>query len=317
MNDEEKKAHDEAVARAREANSTRNTERLKLMEQIADGTDEARAADFQDDSEDTEARAAREEKEAAELMAKGLQEEGVEPQEEEADTRVTNGETFYRQVINGQEKWQTLKQIRETASKVEAADEYLRTAAESVKNASRLALSTKDEPSNVERVDVRAILRAAVMGEEEAIEKLASVLETRPSEVTPDVVRQIDQRLSFRTELAGLEEKSKDLLENPYTKRLFRDRLQEMRAENPNMGLSEAYTSIDKELRTAFPGLTKARTQDKLERKKTLVNVPTAASRQLAEEEPEGEEDVSSVIEKMAKARGLSPIVHASNRRER
>ncbi|HXN95966.1 MAG TPA: hypothetical protein VN879_15790, partial [Candidatus Acidoferrales bacterium] len=75
--------------------------------------------------------------------------------------------------------------------------------------------------------------------------------------------------------------------------------------------LSEAYTSIDKELRTAFPGLTKAQTQTKLERKRTLVNVPTAASRQQTEEEPEGEEDVGNVIEQMAKARGLNPHVHS------
>jgi hypothetical protein len=247
-------------------------------------------------------------------MAKGLQEEGAEIPETE-DTRVTNGETFYRQIVNGQEKWQTLKQIRETASKVEAADEYLRTASEAVKNASRLALSKQDEPSNVERVDVRAILRAAVLGDDDAIEKLASVLETRPSEVTPDVVRQIDQRLSFRTELASLEAKSKDLLENPYMGRLFRDRLNEMKAENPTMGLSEAYGSIDKELRTAFPQVAKTQVKDKLERKRTLVNVPTAASRQVTEDESEGEEDVGSVIEAMAKAQGRAIIHHPASRR--
>lgn len=321
MTPEEQKAADEAAEKASKANSTMNNDRLAKIESIADGRDAF------DELDDREAAAAKEDAEAKAYGIK-LQTEGVDAnvvegntveessetvKEDTGDTKVVNGETYYRQIVNGREKWQTLKEIRASASKVEAADEYLQTAAESVRNASRLALS-KDAPSNVEKVDVRSLLRAAALGDEEAIEKLASVIETRPSEVTPDVVRQIDQRLSFRTELASLEEKSKDLLENPYTKRLFRDRLNEMKEENPTMGLTEAYTSIDKELRAVFPGLTKAKTQDKLERKRTLVNVPTAASRQAAEEEPEGEEDVSEVIQKIAKARGLAPIVHSPRR---
>lgn len=314
---DEKKTPDEeraeAIARAREANSVMNTDRLKTIEAIADAADEHRAADFQDDSEDVEARAAAEDAAAAEVLAKGLQEEGAEP---EGDEKTVNGETYFKLIINGREVWKTLKDIRTSASKVEAADEYLQTAAEAVKNASRQALSKQDEPVNLEKDEMKKLLASVALGDEEAIEKLASALSTRPSEPT-DVLRQIDQRLSFRTELASLESKSKDLLDNPYMGRLFRDRLNEMKAENPTMGLTEAYTSIDKELRTAFPQVTKTQVKDKLERKKTLVNVPTAASRQTTEEEAEGEEDVGSVIEKMAKARGLTPIVHASTRRER
>jgi hypothetical protein len=316
MNEEEKKAHEEAVAKATEANRSKNNERLAKIEAIADGAEEHRKDDLEgidvkDDAAEREARAIAEDEAAAKLLqAEGATEEAKEPPAD-SDTKEVNGETYYRQIVNGREKWQTMKEIRTLASKVEAADEYLQNASEAARNASRLALSREDEPSKVEKVDLRKLLRAAVLGDEEAIETLASALETRPSEVTPDVVRQIDQRLSFRTELAQLEDKSKDLLENPYTKRLFRDRLNELKEENPTMGLTEAYTSIDKELRTAFPNISKAKTQDKLERKRTLVNVPTAASRQTTEEEPEGEEDVSTVIEQMAKARGLQPHVHS------
>ena len=314
MTPEEKKAHDEAVAKATEANRAKNNERLAKIEAIADGADEHREGDFdeplviKDDAEERERRAIAEDEEAARL----LQTEGVKEDDksETSDTKVVNGVTHYLQIVNGREKWQSLQEIRQSASKVEAADEYLRTAAESVKNASRLALSQKDDPVSVDKDDMRKLLSAVALGDEEAIEKLASVLSTRPSEPS-DVVRTIDQRLSFRTELAGLEAKSRDLLENPYMGRLFRDRLNELKAENPTMGLSEAYTSIDSELRKAFPGVTKARTQDKLERKRTLVNVPTAASRQVSTEDEEGEEDVGSVIETMAKARGLSPHVHS------
>lgn len=323
MNEEERKAHDAAVAAAAAANESRNQSRLDRMNAIADRSDEDKPEDladtdgvFKDDSDAAEARAAAEEAESR-AYAKKLQAEGAdETPATDSDTKTVNGEVHYRQIINGQERWQTLKQIRTAASKVDAADEYLRSAAESVKNASRLALSREDERNNVEKVDVRSILRAAVMGDEEAIEKLASVLETRPSEVTPDVVRQIDQRLSFRTELASLESKSKDLLEHPYMGRLFRDRLNEMKAENQNMGLAEAYTSIDQELRQAFPSIAQARTQTKLERKRTLVNVPSAAARQVTDEDEEGEEDVQDTINAMAKLRGQAQAVPHSRTRQ-
>jgi hypothetical protein len=318
MTPEEKKAHDEAVAKATEANRNKNNERLAKMEAIADGADQHREADFddaleiKDDAEDRERRAIAEDEEAARLLqTEGASEESSKSVEEvTGDTKVVNGVTYYLQIVNGREKWQSLAEIRQSASKVEAADEYLRTAAESVKNASRLALSKQDEPASFGKDEVKRLLASAALGDEDAIERLASVISTRPSEPS-DVLRQIDQRLSFRTELASLEAKSKDLLENPYMGRLFRDRLNELKAENPTMGLAEAYTSIDTELRKAFPGVTKARTQDKLERKRTLVNVPTAAARQVREEDEEGEEDVGNVIEQMAKARGLSPHVHS------
>ena len=301
---------------AKDALKERNDERLARMEAIADSNDASRDADeaamgIKDDSEERERAAAEEDARAAEVIAKGLQEEGAAP---DSDTKTVNGEVYYRQIVNGQEKWQTLKDIRTTASKVESGDEYLRQASEAVKNASRLALSHQDETSNVEEDDVAEILRAAVLGDDEAIKKLASRLKARPSEVTPDVVRTIDQRLSFRTELASLEAKSKDLLENPYMGRLFRDRLNEMKAENPKMGLSEAYTSIDTELRTAFPQVTKHTAQDKLERKRTLVNVPTTAARQPAEGEPEREDDYGSAIADLAKSRQPRPNPYASRR---
>jgi len=316
MNEEEK-AKAEAI---KKANEDRNNSRLKLMEQIADSSEDRRRDDIdglelKDDDAEREARAIREDEEAARL----LQTEGVtsdtEPTHESSqpgDEKVINGERHYLTIVNGVEKWMTLKNLREVAQKVESADEYLRTAKESVTNAARLALSQKDEQSNVNKVDVRSVLRAAVLGDDEAIEKLASVFEeiqAKPSAVTPDVLQQIDQRLSFRTELEQLERKSKDLLENPYMARLFRSRLNELKESSPTMGLSEAYSSIDRELRTAFPGF-KTKAADKLERKRTLVNPPSAASRQVVEEEPEGEESLVDVIEQMAKARGLSAHVH-------
>jgi hypothetical protein len=300
---EEKEMKEEALKKAQVANENRNSERLKLMEQIADTSETGRTEDIEGiEKEQLE----------AETTAKALQEEGAEPEKqvEEAipgDEKDINGVKHFLTIVNGQEKWLTLQQLREKASKVEAADEYLRTAAEAARTAAAVVPS-KDEPPSLGEDEIAELLRKQALGDDEATRALAKAL-AKPS-VTPDVLQALDQRLSFRTELAELEAKSRDLLEDPYMGRLFKARLNELKQTAPNTRLAEAYTSIDKELRTAFPGYKAGKLQDKLERKRTLPQVPTASARQVQEAEEEGEEDAATVIERMAKARGISPHVH-------
>jgi hypothetical protein len=293
--------------KVREAIERRNSERLQLMENIADSSEMGRKEDIEgiDKGEPDE------EQRAAEAAARALQEEGAALEKsapEEGDSKVVDGVTYYLTIVNGREKWQTLKQLRETASKVEAADEYLRNASEAARKSAREALSHKDESSSLEEDEARKLLAAAALGDEEAIGKLARAITAKPS-VTPDVLQALDQRLSFRTELASLEAEQKDLLEDPYMGRLFRARLNELKQEAPDTKLSDAYRNIGKELRTAFPGY-KGTAQAKLERKRTLPQVPQAATRQATETEEEGEEDASAVIERLAKARGVTPHLH-------
>ena len=122
-------------------------------------------------------------------------------------------------------------------------------------------------------------------------------------------MQKIDQRLSFRTELAALESEQREILDDPMLGELFQSRLNRLKAEAPQTPLAVAYRSIGKEIRDRFP-LKSSTAQDKLERKRTLPQVPSAAARQQTETEDEGDEDVSQVIDKMAKARGYTPHVH-------
>lgn len=313
MNKDEKEMHDEALKKAAEANQSQNNGRLKLMEQIADASEDSR-----DDLEGLER-----EREEAQAAARKLQEEGggedAEPHIRRGDVegggdysvspdeKVVDGVRYYLNIVNGREKWQTLKELRESAGKVEAADEYLKTAKEAARSAGELVLS-KDESASLQEEEVRKLLAAVALGDEEATAKLAKAITARPSH--QDVLQALDQRMSFRTELAALEAESADLLKDPWMGRLFRSRLQEMKQEAPTTKLSDAYKSIDAELRRAFPGFKGSRAQEKLERKRTLPSVPTAATRQQTETEDEGEEDASAVIERMAKARGVTPHMH-------
>lgn len=299
--EEVEKTTDEKI---REAIDTRNNERIRLMETIADSSEMGREDAIEGIEKDVP-----DDVQRAESEARALQEEGATVEAEASDEKVINGVTHYLTVVNGREKWLTLKQLRETSSKVEAADEYLRTASEAARNSAREALSRKDEPSGLEEDEARKLLAAAALGDEEAIGRLAKAITAKPSLPT-DVWQAFDQRMSFRTELASLEAEQKDLLEDPYMGRLFRARLNELKQEAPQTKLSDAYRSIGNELKQAFPGYKGSATQKKLERKRTLVQVPSAATRQQTETEDEGEEDPSAVIERLAKARGVSPHLH-------
>jgi hypothetical protein len=353
--------------KAREINEERNRSRMDRLSEIADNNEAMRAGDMvetpdgnlnhkaEDDAAAKEAAAQAESVEAeralAELQAKTLQEEGaegeaaveepgetheeVEAKDEPkdtgpADTKVVNGETYYLTVVNGNEKWLTLTQLRTTAQKVESADQYLAAAAESVRNAARLDLSKKtDEPSKIEEVDLEKTLSSAVMGDQEAIKKLASVFrgfqsQAKPSEVTPDVLQQIDERWSFRRAAEWFEDEYADLLGDPFLKKLVYERDAELANSAPKMPYKKRLKEAGDEIRgwinkKAAPPPTgvKATSSDtKADRKKTLVNVPSAAARQTPPVDEEEAETVEDVIQKMAKARGQArAMVHRPTNR--
>lgn len=339
----------ERLEKARKANEARNQSRLERLSAIADGNDAAGTAEMQDvdggnlimkdppSPEDREAAAAREEEESqrflAEQEAKALQTEGAEPvradsevddaepakepveDKSPADVKVVNGVTHYLTVINGKEKWLTLEQLRVAAQKVESADEYLASAAASVRNSSRLTPSQQDESSRVDDVDLEKMLSSAVMGDEEAIKKLAAAIKARPSAVTPDVLQQFDERWSFRRAAEWFEETYADELNDPFLKRLMYERDAELAKEDPHLPYKQRLKKAGDEVRTwmqkksgAGP-VRAAASPNKLERKKVLVNVPSAAARQAAPEDEDAEESVEDVIAKMAKARGQSRAV--------
>jgi hypothetical protein len=296
---------EEAKKKAQEANSRRNTERLKLIEDIADASEVGR----KDDIEGVE----KEQLETEGTDGGAPSADDARTAESEAapvvgDEKVVDGVTYYLTIVNGREKWLNLRQLRETASKVEAADEYLHQAKEAVKKSASEALSQRDEPRSLQKEEVRRYLAAVALGDESAIDALADVI-AKSSGLSPDVLRALDQRMSFRTELASLEARSADLLKDEWMGRLFRSRLNEMKQEAPHTPLAEAYRTVDAELRKAFPGRV-SKAEEKLERKRTLSQVPSAGARQSRETEDEGEEDPSVAIEKMAKARGVTPHLH-------
>lgn len=338
----------EKTEKARKAADERNQSRVDKLNAIADNNDNAKNNGMVDtdgeqlvlqDEEDNKLKAeealrASEEAAAAEAAAKALQEEGApekvdEPAlveaktDEDPNSKDVDGVKHYRTTINGKEKWLTLDQLIATSQKVEAADEYLAEAKAKAEKTPTAVEVPKEPETKVETPDWAKTLHDAVMGDEEAIKKVASALESRPSEMTPDVVRQIDDRWSFRRAAEWFEDNYSDLLGDPRLKRLVYEEDAELAQANPKMPYKQRLKTAGDAIRGAVSGWTKAPTKveaktssAKVEAKRSLPSVPAAASRQPVVTEDEPEESVEQSIAKMAQARGQArAIVHRSTTR--
>lgn len=318
---------------AREANQKRNNERLDRLNNIANQADQTKTADGLEDLDDEawsesdgrrrptpQDRPEREQDDDDSVVAKA---EKADRELDEAraagadDVRVTNGQTYYRIIVNGQERWLTLQQLRDTSSKVTAADDYLRQAKESAKSLLSAPPSDSDEVASSGRARTRELLNRALMGEQEAIDELAQVLE-RPS--VPDVAKLVDERvdgrLTFREAVSWFDREYAQELKDPRVKDYMVWKDSQLAAANPDMDFKERLRQVGEEAR-ALRGRSTVVSQpepsrsQKEQRKASVRALPQAAGRQVDEADEEEDETYESAIQKMAKARGqLRPVIH-------
>lgn len=333
-------------------NKRQNQSRVDRMAQIANRVDGARSADFQDidgedvtgdfqggefeDSpeareaaalrEDEEARVALEEQEERE-RAEALQAEGAGDDPGGVETRDTTGEDapeektingvkHYLLVVNGKEKWLTFPQLRAQAQKVESADEALQRANDAVKRATQLNLAPREDQSDEGNgADVESVINSAVMGDRDAIKQLASLLKTRPSK-TQDVSREVAQAIATQNAVAQAKQQHRDILEVDALVPVFNARLRAVADEEPDLSIIAAYKKAGDRVRQEFAPMLKKvdKPLTKQERKRTLVNAPTQAARSAPREDQDGEENPTSVIDQIAKARGQNRAIrHGRN----
>jgi hypothetical protein len=308
MTDEEAKREQEAKA----ANDQRNNERLERLNAIANQNDEnGEFDDIEDEAWDDQTPAANvpdaEPEEVTEARSHGAD-----------DVRETNGETYYRIIVNGQERWLTLQQLRDTSSKITAADEYLRNAKQAMQNVG-VAPST-DEPQSRES-GVRDMLTRALMGEQEAIDELARRLERTPSQT--DVLRSVDERidgrLTFRQAVDWFETEYADTLKiEPVRARAVQVDA-ELAAQNPEMDFKARLKMVGDDARNYLQQLRSqigvvapdsGRSQ-KEARKASVRSLPVAGGRQSDGGEEGDDETYETTISKMAQSRGQGrPIIH-------
>ena len=272
---------------------TLNTDRLKRFNAIADSADEIRGQEFNEEITDRP----------------------VEDDREEDDGETVQAVAEPRRVkikVNGKELSLTEDELIQRAQKVESADEYLRSASEAVKNATKLALSAQDEPTRVDEDDL-ALARAIQMGSEDEAVQAIRKIKSRPSEVTPDAVaRVVDERLSFQRAAEWFNGEYKELLADPLLKKLVLDRDTELAQLEPNTPYTDRLKRVGDEIRTwsqKMSGGSVPSKIDKAARKASVAAVPSAAGRQSSGSDEESDDSPESVIAAMAKSRGQARSV--------
>lgn len=271
---------------------TGNDARLDRFEQIADNADAVRAEDFDD-------------LEAAVLADADTQDDPESFEEQAEEPRILTLK------INGREVHMTEAEVIARAQKVEAADEYLKSAAAVNRTAQQLALSQqRDEPQQAE-TDQLALARAIQMGtEEEAAAAIQKLL--RPSVTPDDVGRHIEAKLAFRDKQAEVEKAHASILTHDVLGTVFRQRLTALASASPDLSLEDGYGQVAEGIRRDFaPMLETRKPETKAERKAQMSTVPSAAGRQQSTSEDDYDDSPEAVIAELAASRAQgSPIRH-------
>lgn len=301
---------------ASETVGTGNDERLALLSAIADQADAAREEDLANVNDDGSTEPYKVERTAEpEAEAEAPAAEPAPAPEPEPEAKK------YRLKVNGRELELTEQELIERAQKIEAADEYLRQAAEAKRRAAEVpALPAGPTPEELQRLqdeEDRALVRAIQMGTEEeaaaALRKLRTQANAeRPSFTQDDVSRVIDERLEFNRAIEKFRTEYTDIETDPFLKKLALDRDAELLAQGDRRTYWERYDEIGREIRSWKERLVPAARpdqptfQEKEQRKAAAPKAPVVASAKTKPPAPADDEDEtpSAVIASMAKSRG-------------
>lgn len=298
---------------------TGNDDRLRLLDQINDSNDRARAEELANVNDDgsTEAFVApavegEEEGEPGTVAAAPAP--AVPPAEPPAPepTKIK---------VNGEEVVLTPELIAK-AQKIASADQYLEQARKSTTTAAP-APAAEIPPPPTQGVEDRseedrALVRAIQMGtEEEALAALQKLRKTQPSITLEDVNRIADERLTFTKALDWFNDEFKDLVADSQLHSIVLARDAELVKAGDKRPYKERYEAIGNEVRTwrdemvkkfgPAPAPAPAPAVDpKLERKQTAPKVPVVATAKATPpaDDDSADENTSSVIANMAKSRG-------------
>lgn len=263
-------------------------------------------------------RQAAERDEARRLQAEGVDDddagagrgEGDDRREElnqAGDEKVVGGVKYYLTIVNGKEKWLTLEQLRSAAQKTDAVEVALQRANDAVKQATQLALHSKDTSSELPEGELEEVIASAALGDGDAVKRLASVIKSRPSTPPVDVSRQVSEQLATQRAIDQAEREQAEILQHASLGRYFRMRLSQLAKDSPELQIVDAYRKIGREIRQEFAPMLKESREapSKAERKRSLGERPRAAARAArVEPEDDEEESPSAIADRMAKARG-------------
>lgn len=288
-----------------------NNLQLNRRNEIADALDAKRGADFEGglEPEDTEALAKKAEDDAQAERERLEAEANERAAKDEQEAGVVQAEPKkFKLKVNGKEIELTEQELIERAQKVESADEYLQTAAKAVERMQALPPS-KDGAAGGEEDPIEDTLTSALQGDSEAIKKVAQRLRAPP---VKDVLSAVDDRMSFRSAVSWFQGEYKDVVSDPMLYQLVVGKDAELARTEPSLPYQERLKRSGDYVRTWKQGLVKTpedKPNPKLVAKASVAPVPQASGRQVVKDEEDEEEPVETIIERMAKSRGLSGAI--------
>ena len=309
---------------------TGNDARIAMLNAIGDSADSLRAeelADINDDGSTSEFQVQKADGEREDLNEPAPKDTIQDPEPEpdltpQMITRKVNG----KMVTKSLEEWLV------AASKVEAADEYLQDAARIRKELKIepeaqapqpvVPALTPEQLAAQRRERLRQRVRAIQMGTEEeaisAFEEMENAV-SRPTLTVEDVGRVADERLKFNTAISEFNKNYSDLVSNPQLHRMVLEADAELIRKGDKRPYAERYTEVGDTVRAwrdnliksvapaaAEPAPDNVTTLDQRRAAKAAApQAPKAAGKVAAPKvESDDDEDASSVIAGMAKARG-------------
>lgn len=293
-----------------EAVGTGNDDRIARLNAIADSADADRAEELANINDDGTTEPFVVDAAPAETPA-----EEEETPSSSADEEL---EKKYRIKVNGKEIELTEAELIARASKIEAADEYLRRAAEANRRVQEPAAPVAD-PNVLQRHrddEDLALVRAIQVGTEQealaALRKLREQAGARPSLSRDDVSRTIDERLSFNTAIDRFSTEYNDVWSDPILKKIAFDKDAQLLQQGDTRPYWERYQEIGSEVRSWKESLAPAKKTevtmtDKEARKASAPKVPapaSAKSKPAKVEEDDIDDNPSAVISAMAQRRG-------------
>jgi hypothetical protein len=211
-------------------------------------------------------------------------------------------EKKFKVKVNGQDREFTEAELIERASKTEAADQRFQEAAKLKREAEELRQVSKDPAKPEIEEDDLALARALQMGSEEEAAKVIKKMRERPTLTEGDVVRKIDERLTFQSSVERFKTEYPELFADPYLSKLVALRDEEMVKQGDARPYYDRYKSIGEEMR-AWASKMKPASQ-KEERKASITTLKVASGRKAEPEGEDEEQSASDIVNSMAKARG-------------
>ena len=252
---------------------------------------------------------AQRERRQAELEEEGMvfddPEEEVINKVEEVVEEVTPAPSRHKIKVNGKELDLSYEELVARAQKIEAADDYLRSAKE-IADAIKSQPSTQDAVE--EDVDDIELVRAIQMGtEEEAAAALRKLRQpTQPSINQDELFQAFEAKQQLNRASEKFASEFSDVMGDPYLRKLAFEEDARLVAANDTRPIDERFKAVGNTIRTWRDSLTKSTQSDeKLQRKLNVKPVPKAAGRQVQEvEQEEREETRSEMVARMMKSRG-------------